>query len=152
MAVEAIRAKLSKGEQVSVVPWDTPSVELTAGEGNTGMYHDFFANIPEARFTSLILLHDSVIHPQYGGKATTFLLYVSEAQVVGQLHRHVAQLVKVPVFEAWAAYLWSAGQAAMLVRKTRGEGGLTVYAVDLDIDSWTRLITGGIEQGIIALP
>ncbi len=152
MAVEAIRAKLSKGDQVTVVPWDAPSVELTAGEGNTGMYHDFFANIPEARFTSLILLHDSVIHPQYGGKATTFLLYVSEEQAVGQLHRHVAQLVKVPVFEAWAAYLWSAGQAAMLVRKTRGEGGLTLYAVDLDIDSWTRLITGGIEQGVISLP
>jgi hypothetical protein len=33
MAVEAIRAKLSKGDQVSVVPWDAPSVELTAGEG-----------------------------------------------------------------------------------------------------------------------
>jgi hypothetical protein len=152
MAVEAIRAKLSKGDQVTVVPWDAPSVELTAGEGNSGMYQDFFANIPEARFTSLILLHEMVIHPNYGGKSTTFLLYVSEAQAVGQLHRHVAQLVKVPVFEAWASYLWSAGQAAMLVRKTRGEGGLTVYAIDLDIDSWTRLITGGIEQNIIALP
>jgi hypothetical protein len=152
MAVEAIRAKLSKGDQVTVVPWDAPSVELTAGEGNSGMYHDFFANIPEARFTSLILLHEMVIHPNYGGKSTTFLLYVSEAQAVGQLHRHVAQLVKVPVFEAWAAYLWSAGQAAMLVRKTRGAGGLLVYAIDLDIDFWTRLITGGIEQNIIALP
>jgi hypothetical protein len=152
MAVEAIRAKLSKGDQVTVVPWDAPSVELTAGEGNSGMYHDFFANIPEARFTSLILLHEMVIHPNYGGKSTTFLLYVSEEQSVGQLHRHVAQLVKVPVFEAWATYLWSAGQAAMLVRKTRGAGGLTVYGIDLDIDSWTRLITGGIEQSIIALP
>ncbi|MBN8590712.1 MAG: hypothetical protein J0M33_03095 [Anaerolineae bacterium] len=152
MAVEAIRAKLSKGDLVTVVPWDAPSVELTAGEGGSGMYQDFFANIPEARFTSLILLHEMVIHPNYGGKSTTFLLYVSEAQVIGQLHRHVAQLVKVPVFEAWASYLWSAGQAAMLVRKTRGAGGLTVYGIDLDIDSWTRLITGGIEQGIIALP
>ncbi|MBK8030437.1 MAG: hypothetical protein IPK17_13225 [Chloroflexi bacterium] len=152
MAVEAIRAKLSKGDQVTVVPWDAPSVELTAGEGNSGMYQDFFANIPEARFTSLILLHEMVIHPNYGGKSTTFVLYVSEAQAVGQLHRHVAQLVKIPVFEAWASYLWSAGQAAMLVRKTRGAGGLTVYGIDLDIDSWTRLITGGIEQTIIALP
>jgi hypothetical protein len=152
MAVEAIRAKLSKGDQVTVVPWDAPSVELTAGEGNSGMYKDFFANIPEARFTSLILLHEMVIHPNYGGKSTTFLLYVSEAQAVGQLHRHVAQLVKIPVFEAWASYLWSAGQAAMLVRKTRGAGGLLVYAIDLDIDFWTRLITGGIEQNIIALP
>jgi len=152
MAVEAIRAKLSKGDQVTVVPWDAPSIEMTAGEGNSGMYQDFFANIPEARFTSLILLHELVIHPNYNGKSTTFLLYVSEAQAVGQLHRHVTQLVKVPVFEAWASYLWSAGQSAVLVRKTRGAGGLTVYGIDLDIDSWTRLITGGIEQGIIALP
>lgn len=152
MAVEAIRAKLSKGDLVTVVPWDAPSVELTAGEGNSGMYQDFFANIPEARFTSLILLHEMVIHPNYGGKSTTFILYVSEAQVIGQLHHHVAQLVNLPVFEAWAFYLWSAGQTAMLVRKTHGAGGLMVYAIDLDIDSWTRLITGGIEQGIIALP
>ncbi|MDX1992556.1 MAG: hypothetical protein SF029_09205 [bacterium] len=152
MAVEAIRAKLSKGDVVTVVPWDAPAVELTAGEGNTGMYHDYFANIPEAKFTSLILLHDLVINPNYGGKSTTYLLYVSEEQAVGQLHRHVSQLVKVPVFEAWAPYLWSAGQAAMLVRKTRCEGGLPIYAIDLDIDSWTRLITGGITQEIIRLP
>jgi len=38
MAVEAIRAKLSKGDIVSCAPWDAPSVELTAGEGNSGMY------------------------------------------------------------------------------------------------------------------
>jgi len=152
MAVEAIRAKLSKGDIISVVPWDAPSVELTAGEGNSGMYHDYFANLPEARFTSLILLHESVVHPNYGGKSTTFLLYVSAEQAVGQLHRHIAQLAKIPVFDIWAAYLWTAGQAAMLVRKARGEGGLTVYRLDLDIDSWTRLITGGIEQGVIALP
>jgi hypothetical protein len=152
MAVEAIRAKLSKGDVVSVVPWDAPAIELTAGEGNSGMYHDYFANIPEAKFTSLILLHDMVIHPNYGGKATTFLLYVSEEQAVAQLYRHVSQLVKVPVFEAWASYLWQAGQHAMLVRKTRGEGGLLVYSIDLDVDSWTRLITGGLEQRIIQLP
>ena len=38
MAVEAIRAKLIKGEIANCVPWDAPAVELTAGEGNTGMY------------------------------------------------------------------------------------------------------------------
>lgn len=40
----------------------------------------------------------------------------------------------------------------MLVRKTRGTGGLDVLDVDLDVDSWTRLITGGLSQEIIALP
>jgi len=33
----------------------------------------------------------------------------------------------------------------MLVRKTCG-------AVDLDVDAWTRLITGGLAQGVIRLP
>src|SRR5690606_11887015 len=34
MGVEAIRAKLSKGDQVSVILAVAPAVELTAGEGN----------------------------------------------------------------------------------------------------------------------
>ncbi len=152
MAVEAIRAKLSKGDIVSCVPWDAPGVELTAGEGNTGMYSAFTQNIPEAKFTSLILLHEMVTQPNYGGKATTFILHVSDEQAMAQLHQYVTKLVKVPVFPEWTGYLWQAGQSAMLVRKTRGAGGLAVLAVDLDVDSWTRLITGGLSQKIIRLP
>jgi hypothetical protein len=152
MAVEAIRARLGKGEIVNCVPWDGPAIELSAGEGNTGMYKDYFANIPEARFTSLILLHDQVINPNYSGKSTTFILHVSEEQAVARLLHHVRALVRVAVFDTWASYLWTAGQAAMLVRKTRGEGGLIVYSVDLDVDAWTRLITGGLEQAVICLP
>lgn len=152
MAVEAIRAKLAKGDQVSCVPWDAPGVELTAGEGNTGMYAAFTQNIPEAKFTSLILLHEMVTQPNYGGKSTTFILRVSDKQAMAQLHQHVTKLVKVPVFPEWTGYLWQAGQSAMLVRKTRSAGGLDVLAVDLDVDSWTRLMTGGLSQGIIHLP
>jgi len=40
----------------------------------------------------------------------------------------------------------------MLVRKTRSAGGIDLLSVDLDVDAWTRLITGGLEQGVIALP
>lgn len=152
MAVEAIRAKLAKGDQVSCVPWDAPGVELTAGEGETGKYTAFTQNIPEAKFTSMILLHDRVTPPNYGGKSTTFILHVSDEQAMAQLHQHVMKLVKVPVFLDWTGYLWQAGQSAMLVRKTRGAGGLDVLAVDLDVDAWTRLITGGLSQGIIHLP
>src|SRR5215218_847309 len=109
-AVEAIRAKLSKGDIVSVTPWDGPAVELTAGEGNTGMYQDFFANIPEAKFTSLILCHDWLVTPNYGGKATTFILRTDEAQAMAKLKQHVTELVKIPVFDDWANYLYQAGQ------------------------------------------
>ncbi|MDL1882219.1 hypothetical protein FBR01_01040 [Anaerolineae bacterium CFX8] len=152
MAVEAIRAKFSKGEIVNCVPWDAPAVELTAGEGNSGMYHDYMQNIPEAKFTSLILCHDLLVNPNYGGKSTTFILRTDEAQAAAKLKHHVTELVKVPVFDVWAGYLYHAGQTAMLVRLTRSAGDIDLLSVDLDIDAWTRLITGGIEQGVIALP
>lgn len=151
MAVEAIRAKLAKGDQVSCVPWDAPSIELTAGEGETGKYTAFMQNIPEAKFTSLILCHELLTIPNYGGKSMTFIFHVSDEQAMAQLHQHVMKLVKVPVFTEWTGYLWQAGQSAMLVRKTRGAGGLDVLAVDLDVDSWTRLITGGLARSVIAL-
>ncbi|NUQ05934.1 MAG: hypothetical protein HUU31_18735 [Anaerolineae bacterium] len=150
--VEAIRAKLSKGEIVTIVPEEAPAVELTAGEGNTGMYHASLQTIPEARFTSLILLHDWAVHPNYGGAATTFILRTSEEQAQAKLRHHVAQLVNLPVFDAWTSFLWQAGHAAMLVRPTRSAGGMDLLTVALDATAWTRLITGGLEQGAIALP
>lgn len=150
--VEAIRAKLSKGDIVTVVPDDAPAVELTSGEGNSGMYADYLQTIPEARFTSLILLHDWVVHPNYGGAATTFLFRIDEAQARTQLKQHITKLVNVPVFDSWTDYLWTAGQAAMLVRPTRAAGGIDLLTVSLDATAWTRLVTGGIEQRIITLP
>ncbi len=152
MAVEAIRAKLSKGDIVNCVPWDAPAIELTAGEGNTGMYHDYMQNIPEAKFTSLILCHDWLVNPNYGGKSTTFILRTDETQAMAKLKHHITELVKVPVFDEWAGYLYHAGQSAMLVRPTRSAGEIDLLSVALDIDAWTRLITGGIEQGVITLP
>jgi hypothetical protein len=152
MAVEAIRARLSKGEIVNCVPMDAPAVELTAGEGNTGMYTAYLQSIPEAKFASLILAHEQVTQPNYGGKSTTFVLHVSDEQAMAQLRHHVTELVKVPVFAEWTGYLWQAGQSAMLVRRTRCAGGLDVLCVDLDAEAWTRLITGGLSQRVIKLP
>ena len=144
--VEAIRAKLSKGDIVTVVPEAAPAIELTAGEGNSGMYHDYLHTIPEARFTSLILVHEWLVNPNYSGNATTFILRTDDAQAQAKLKHHVAQVVNVPVFEAWTSFLWSAGYAAMLVRPTRSAGGIDLLTVSLDALAWTRLITGGLEQ------
>ena len=152
MGVEAIRAKLSKGDQVSVVPPDAPAVELTAGEGNSGMYHPYLHYLPEARFASLLLVHDWAVTSNYGGKATTFIFRTSDVQATAKLKHHVMQLVNIPVFDAWSAFLYDTGQRAMLVRKTRSAGGIDLLSIDLDVDAWTRLITGGLEQKIIALP
>jgi hypothetical protein len=152
MAVEAIRAKLSKGDIVSCAPWDAPSVELTAGEGNSGMYHAYLTNIPEAKFTSLILVHEWAVVPNYNGAATTFLFRTDDVQATAKLKGYVTELVKVPVFDTWASYLYSAGQTAGLVRKARSAGGIDVLTIDLDATAWTRLITGGLEQGTMQLP
>ncbi len=150
MAVEAIRAKLSKGDIVNLVQWDGPAIELTAGENQTGMYTDFMQHIPEAKFTSCILVHEWMVVPNYSGKSTTFMFHTPDEQA--KLKHHVHELVKVSVFDAWASYLWEAGQVAMLVRKTRTGGEIELYTIDLDADAWTRLITGGLEQGAIRLP
>jgi len=152
LAVEAIRAKLGKGEAVNLVSWDGPSLELTAGEGQTGKYTDFFSHLPEARFTSLILVHEWLTRPNYGGKATTFLIRTSELQAMAKLKQHVTELVSLPVFDAWTDYLWQAGQSALLVRKTLSGGDVDMLSLDLDSDAWSRLITGGLVQGAIQLP
>lgn len=56
------------------------------------------------------------------------------------------------MFEAWSAYLYDAGQRAMLVRQCHSAGGIDLLSVDLDADAWTRWITGGLAQGVIVLP
>lgn len=151
MAVEAIRAKLTKGDIANCVPWDAPAVELTAGEGNTGMYTSYMQNIPEAKFTSLIMCHELLTQPNYNGDSTTFIFHISDEQAMVQLRHHITQLVKVPVFPEWTSYLWHAGQTAMLLRPTRTGGDVKLFTVVLDCDAWTRLITGGLAQGIIEL-
>ena len=64
---------------------------------------------------------------------------------------HVTKLVKVPVFPDWTGYLWQAGQSAMLVRPTRTGGDVKLWTIDMDADSWSRLLPGGLNQGIIRL-
>ena len=106
--VEAIRAKLSQGQAINLIPEDGPSIELTAGEGNTGMYSAFINNLSEARFVSIVLVHENWVDPNYSGNATTYIMQVSEAQAKGQLLHHIRELVSVPVFaesRCWNAQL-----------------------------------------------
>jgi len=65
--------------------------------------------------------------------------------------RHGYILLKVSVFPDWTRYLWQAGQSAMLVRPTRTGGDVKLWTIDMDADSWSRLLTGGLNQSIIAL-
>ncbi|MBZ0275802.1 MAG: hypothetical protein K8I60_06640 [Anaerolineae bacterium] len=49
-----------------------------------------------------------------------------------------------------------AGEGAFLevamLRPTRTGGDVKMWTVTLDVDAWTRLITGGLAEGIIQLP
>jgi hypothetical protein len=156
MAVEAIRARLAKGEIVNLVPWDAPAIELSAGEtggkANTGMFTAYLNNIPEAKFTSAILVHECLIQPNYKGKSQTAIFRISEEQAVAKLLYQVRQLVNIPVFDVWAGYLYHAGQSAGLLRKPRSAGDVDLLLLDLDAEAWTRLITGGLANGVIQLP
>jgi hypothetical protein len=156
MAVEAIRARLAKGEIVNLVPWDAPAIELSAGEtdgkANTGMYSAYLNSISEAKFTSAILVHEWLTEPNYGGKSLTGIFRTSEEQAIAKLLHHVRQLVNIPVFDTWAGYLYQAGQSAGLLRKPRSDGDIDLLVLDLDASSWTRLITGGLANQAIYLP
>ena len=44
------------------------------------------------------------------------------------------------------------GQSADLLRKPRSEGEIDLLLLDLDAEAWTRLITGGLVNGVIKLP
>jgi len=91
------------------------------------------------------------VTPNYGGKATTFIIRTDETQAIAKLKHYVTELVKIPVFDDWAGYLYQAGQTAMLVRPTKAEGGIDILTINLDVDAWTRLITGSLANGVIAL-
>ena len=156
-AVEAIRAKLSKGQPVNLHPPGAPSIELVPdndadGNPNTGRYTAFAQNISEARFMSMILLHEWITEPNYHGDSVTFIFRISQAQAQAQLLDHIRKLVKVAVFDEWSDYLWQAGTNAMLVRPARSGGDIDLISVLLDDSAWTILITGGLEQQVITLP
>lgn len=151
MAVEAIRARLAKGETINLIPWDGPAIELTAGEGNTGMYSDCTQYLTEARFQNTILVHEMLTQPNYGGDSTTFIIRTSDEQAKAKLRHHITQLVSCAVFDEWTDYLWNAGHAAMLVRPTRSAGDIDLLTITLDADAWVRLITGGLATQTIRL-
>jgi hypothetical protein len=152
MAVEAIRAKLAKGEVVNLVPWDAPATALTAGEDKTGMYITYLHTIPEARFTSAILVHLAVTQLGVDGANHTFLFRTDETQAMWKAKAIVTALVTIPVFEAWTPYLWRVGQHMGLLRPVTSGGGVDLAAVSLDAERWTALIAAGLAQRQLRLP
>ncbi|MEO8391611.1 MAG: hypothetical protein ABI700_01335 [Chloroflexota bacterium] len=152
MAVEAIRAKLSRGDLVNLTPWDGPAVELTAGEGHSSQYTDCFANMSEHKFCNLILIHKALTEPLYDGKFTTYVLAAHDTTAINKVYEHLQQLVNIPVFPEWRHLLWQAGHTALLIRRIQAAGGLQAFSLNLDTDEWTRLIAGCVQEGTLTFP
>jgi hypothetical protein len=152
--VEAIRAKLGKGQAVSCIPDEAEAIELTAGEGNTGKYTPYFALMPEVKFTHLILVHEKVLNPNTSGEGIVpyaFVIEASPEQAQAQVWQHVRELVKITVFVQWIPYLWEAGIQAHLIQLTRSAGGITVWAIQMNRMAWTQVITAGLANRLIGL-
>jgi hypothetical protein len=156
MAVEAIRARLAKGEIVNLVPYDAPALELSAGEThgkpNTGMFTAYINSIAEAKFTSAILVHECITQPNYLGKSVTAIFRTSEQQATVKLLHHIRELVSIPVFDQWAGYLYQVGQNAGLAYTPQCGGDIDLLVIDLDASAWTRLITGGLANHVLEFP
>jgi hypothetical protein len=117
-----------------------------------GMFTSYLQSIPEAKFTSAILVHEWLTSPSYKGKSVTGIFRTSEEQAMAKLLDHVRYLVNIPIFDAWSVYLYTAGQTAGLVSKAKSGGEIDLLVVELEVDSWTRLVTGGLANRVIALP
>jgi len=116
------------------------------------MYTAYLQSIPEARFTSVILVHEWISQPDFNGKSTTFLFRVDEMQAMAKLKHLVTELVSVPVFDTWTSYLWRAGQRTGLVHPTELGGAIDLLTISLNRDAWTELLAGGLTGTAISLP
>jgi len=155
MAVEAIRARLSKGEMVNLLHYNGPSIEIGPGEFEgvplKGMYTAYVQNLPEAKFTSVILCHAHLVEPRYHAQNTTYIIRVDQDQAQAHLLKHLRAMLNVALFDDWADTLWQAGEIANLLSPTRGEG-LDVVALHTDAEAWMRIVTGGLARQLIHLP
>jgi hypothetical protein len=159
-AVEAIIARLQMGKPVNLNRWDGPALELATNPTPENPQNPARVRLetisqylPDARFRSSILIDRRVADPDCtGGAGVTFIIRTDDAQAQALLLHHVKEACCLPVFDAWTAFLWEAGQTAGLVRPTRAEGGIDLLTVLLDDEAWSRLITGGIAQQTIQLP
>jgi hypothetical protein len=156
MAVEAIRARLNNGEVVNLTHHNGPSLDLEPGwdeEGAPlkGAYTVFVQNLPEAKFTSMILCHKHLVEPRYQAQGTTYIIRTDQEQAQAHLLKHLRAMLNVALFDEWDDYLWQAGEIANLLGPTRSEA-LDVLALHTDAEAWMRVITGGLARQLIRLP
>ena len=159
-SVEAIRSTMNDGGIAQLTPFsDDPSLELTASSDQVdgvrkGMYQTTMSNLSRARFFNAILLHETIVSPDYGGYGRTYLIEPLNADgyVRDKMMHHLKSFLQIAVFDRWTDYLWQAGRDAKLIRNVRSGGGLQVWKMSLRRQAWTRIVSGGLYEDIIAIP
>ncbi len=156
-SVEALWAKLSQGKEATVIPDDHTQQAIYLEPNAAGLYTRFQKKIEALGIDHLILVHEDMAEPTYptatGEKeaATTYIMKVSDDQLIAKLGEHVRKTVKVAVFDQWLPFLLGEGRAKGLVRDCAGYGNQAI-SVKLDTLKWTSFITSGLSSGGIALP
>lgn len=150
MAVEAIRARLSRGEMIHLSPDDAPAQEFTVT--GMGKFEDYTENMSSHHFQNTILIHRNIA-PNYNEVDTlTFALILAQfpKQVYSTFHQHLHQLLGVAVFPHWIPTLWATGLSAKFIEKCDGVGAVG-YGVYLKATDWESIISIGVSTGALPL-
>ncbi|HMN11511.1 MAG: hypothetical protein GX573_26995 [Chloroflexi bacterium] len=149
-SVEAVWARLAQGKEARIVPDQGASIVLQPPE--PGLYTRFQRKIDGLGIDHLLLVHKAITEPVYAELSTTFMFFVDKDQATAILGDHISKLVKVATFPVWFPFLVQQGRQERLVQRCTCYGGVTLHAVTLDADAWTRIIQAGLAAQTIGLP
>ena len=157
--VEAIRATLGQGGVANIIPYNDMALEITPSpdqvdDVRSGQYVAYLQHIPHARFYNTILLHNTIVEPDYDGYGHTYIIVPENVPDYEKLKtmEHIKAVVKIAVFPEWRDYIWEAGRAAKLIRTLRSDGGIQIWRISLNDNEWSRLISGGLYEKVIEIP
>lgn len=161
MACEAIRAKLNNGQSVFLHPHDNkPSIEMSSGDEKTSQYHVYTHHMPEARYTSMILVHKHAVEPDFSGHGQTCFFAPPASNMAGTDTTHatakllqlVRDLVAIPIFDHWQDWLWKIGREKSLVMPPLYHGGgVVLWMVSLERTPWELAIQAGVRKQQLTL-
>ena len=146
MATEAIRAKLSKGERISLARYDRAAIELRTTK--SGELAGFTEYMSEVRFTSMLMVHRQVFNPDYENDNSAYVIEADVTQARLMVLQHIRGFVDIPVKTDWLGFLWQVGMDANLISEI-ASGGLKVYRVKKH--HWETLISTALCEGFISL-
>lgn len=150
MAVEAIRARLSRGEGIHLTPEDGDPITFEVND--MGKFEDYAENMSQHHFQNTLLIHRNMT-PNYREKdklTFAFIMAQSPKQVYHVFHQHLHKLLGIAVFPHWIPTLWATGMSADIILKCEGVGA-GGYGVYLKWEDWQSIIAIGVSTGVLPL-